>query len=85
MDAIAKAAETAQPLFRLNQWTWRDETKPPTLLDIAATYSSLMWSLRREYGWRGDGVTHFASTGRLVVIMSPRGDILYSVATGREH
>jgi hypothetical protein len=79
MDAIDQAASLALPLFRLYQWTWRDETTPPTLIDLRATFSSLAWELRRDFGFQGDGRTHFAAAGRLLVVMEANGTMRYSV------
>ena len=83
-DKITQAAKTVQPLFRLKQWTWRDDPAPPTLLDLEATFSSLRYELERKYG-DGDGSTHYAGTGRLVVVMSPSGDFTYNVQLAAEH
>jgi hypothetical protein len=82
-DSIALAAKVAQPLFRLKQWTWRREPTPPSLLDLEAVYSSLVWDLQKRYGFDGDGQTHYAGTGRLLVIMQGNGDCLLTVQTGK--
>ena len=63
--AIDRAAATARPLFLLNEWTWRGEGIP-TESDLGAQFSSLAWELERKYS--GQDGTHFATSGRLLVV-----------------
>lgn len=83
-DAIDKAAEAAAPIFAANGWKWRSDPNPPTRLDIAATFSSLAWNLRDNYGFQGDGHTHFAAAGRLLVTMEANGTMRYGLQLSSE-
>lgn len=85
ITSLDKAAEKAEAIFRLNDWTWRDDPKPPTRLEIAAVFSSLAWSLRDASGMTGDGRIHLAAGGRLLVTMDSNGTLRYNVQLAFDH
>ena len=80
-DVLTRSAVVAHRLFRRQRWTWRGEPRPPSRLDIAATFSSLKWAIDGRFP--DDKETRYARTGRLIVVRGAE-DYIYAVEVGRE-